>query len=225
MTSARKRAPIRKSSLAIKLGNCWPCPCWALMAMFSVCLVCSIASMAQAFRARIYAVLELWPRRFRWSWRSRITCTSLNSIVGAPMFWFELSSEIDGLLRLPDFAYKFVERAIELFGARAGALALFQDGRFQTAALHLVPPRLRGSSEYRGLAGASEDDSVENPALDDRARGDDQFLRQHLAQALTELAARRSDAITLRHSARSARYRLGCQSRLERLRGGAASRF
>ncbi|MFZ0200604.1 MAG: PAS domain S-box protein [Candidatus Sulfotelmatobacter sp.] len=107
----------------------------------------------------------------------------------------QLASEIDGLLRLPDFAYKFVERAIELLGARAGALALFQDGRFQTAALHLVPPRLRGSSEYRGLAGASEDDSVENPALDDRARGDDQFLRQHLAQALTELAARRSDAI------------------------------
>ena len=69
----------------------------------------------------------------------------------------QLGREIDGLLRLPDFACKFVERTIELAGARAGALALFQDGRFQTAALHPVPRPPRGSSEYRGLAGVSED--------------------------------------------------------------------
>ena len=51
----------------------------------------------------------------------------------------QLAREIDGLLRLPDFARKFVDRAIELTGARAGALALFQDGRFQTVALHPLP--------------------------------------------------------------------------------------
>ncbi len=50
----------------------------------------------------------------------------------------ELAREIDGVLRLPDFARHFVRRAAELTGASSGALALFQDGRFQTFALH--PP-------------------------------------------------------------------------------------
>ena len=48
----------------------------------------------------------------------------------------QLAREIDGLLRLPDFASKFVERAIDLAGARAGAVVLYQDGRFQTVALY-----------------------------------------------------------------------------------------
>jgi PAS domain S-box-containing protein len=48
----------------------------------------------------------------------------------------ELAREIDGVLRLPDFARRFVDRAVELTGARAGALALLQDGRFQIVALH-----------------------------------------------------------------------------------------
>jgi PAS domain S-box-containing protein len=56
----------------------------------------------------------------------------------------QLARDIDGLLRLPDFARKFVERAIELAGARAGAVAVFQDGRIQTIALHPL-------TEDRGL--------------------------------------------------------------------------
>ena len=51
----------------------------------------------------------------------------------------QLAREIDGLLHLPDFARKFVERSSELAGARAGAVALFQDGKFQTLALHPLP--------------------------------------------------------------------------------------
>jgi PAS domain S-box-containing protein len=51
----------------------------------------------------------------------------------------ELAREINGALRLPDFARRFVTRAAELTGASAGALALFQDGRAQTVALHPVP--------------------------------------------------------------------------------------
>ena len=51
----------------------------------------------------------------------------------------QLAREIDGLLRLPDFARKFVDRAIELTAARAGALALFQDGRLQIVALRPLP--------------------------------------------------------------------------------------
>jgi PAS domain S-box-containing protein len=48
----------------------------------------------------------------------------------------QLAREIDGLLRLPDCARKFLERAIELAAACGGAVALFEDGRFQTIALH-----------------------------------------------------------------------------------------
>jgi PAS domain S-box-containing protein len=48
----------------------------------------------------------------------------------------QLAREIDSLLHLPDFSRKFVARAVELTGACSGALALFQDGRFQSVALH-----------------------------------------------------------------------------------------
>jgi PAS domain S-box-containing protein len=56
----------------------------------------------------------------------------------------QLAREIDGLLHLPDFARKFVERAIELAGARCGAVALFADGKFQSVALHPLPAEDRG---------------------------------------------------------------------------------
>jgi PAS domain S-box-containing protein len=58
----------------------------------------------------------------------------------------QLARDIDGLLRLPDFARKFVDRAVELTEARAGALALFQDGRFQIVALHPLPAALQARS-------------------------------------------------------------------------------
>jgi PAS domain S-box-containing protein len=48
----------------------------------------------------------------------------------------ELSREISGALRVPDFARRFVTRAAELTGASSGALALFQDGRAQSVVLH-----------------------------------------------------------------------------------------
>ncbi len=79
----------------------------------------------------------------------------------------QLAREIDGLLRLPDFAGKFLERAIALAGARAGAVALLQDGRFQTVALHPV------------AAAAPED----------------RALQQRFAQALSDLVAKRAEAI------------------------------
>ena len=48
----------------------------------------------------------------------------------------ELAREIDGTLHLPEFARRFVTRSAELTGARAGLLALLQEGRWQVAALH-----------------------------------------------------------------------------------------
>jgi PAS domain S-box-containing protein len=76
----------------------------------------------------------------------------------------QLALDTDGLLHLPDLGRKFVERAIDLAGAHAGAVALFQDGRFQTVALH-------------------------PPSTDDRA------LQQRFAQALSDLVAKRTEAI------------------------------
>jgi PAS domain S-box-containing protein len=76
----------------------------------------------------------------------------------------QLAREIDGLLRLPDFAGKFVERAIALAGARAGAVALLHNGRFQAVTLHPLLP-------------------------------EDRALQPRFAQALSELAAQRSEAV------------------------------
>ena len=47
----------------------------------------------------------------------------------------ELAREMDGALRLPEFARRFVGRAAELTGARAGLLAVLQEGRWQVLAL------------------------------------------------------------------------------------------
>jgi two-component system NtrC family sensor kinase len=46
----------------------------------------------------------------------------------------ELAREIDGVLRLPDFARRFVGRAVDLTGSRRGILALLQEGRYQLVA-------------------------------------------------------------------------------------------
>ncbi len=48
----------------------------------------------------------------------------------------ELAREMDGALRLPEFARRFVSRAADLSNSRAGLLAVLQEGRWQIAALH-----------------------------------------------------------------------------------------
>jgi PAS domain S-box-containing protein len=104
----------------------------------------------------------------------------------------QLAREIDGLLRVPDFARKFVERAVELCGARAGAFALFQDGRFQTVALHPLPTPAGvspGSSGDGKLEVHSEGEaSVRN-------NSEDHALQQKFANALSDLVAHHADAI------------------------------
>ena len=102
--------------------------------------------------ARIFAAPALWPLRFRWCSKSRTTCTSPNSNRRRSEALTELAREIDGLLRLPDFARKFLERAVELAGARAGRVALFQEGRFQTMSLHAHPGSAPSRSSDRACA-------------------------------------------------------------------------
>jgi PAS domain S-box-containing protein len=50
----------------------------------------------------------------------------------------EMARVIDGALRLPEFARRFVARATELTGCRSGFLAVFQEGQWQVAALHAL---------------------------------------------------------------------------------------
>jgi len=50
----------------------------------------------------------------------------------------ELARAMDGALRLPEFARRFVGRTAELTGFRAGLLAVLQEGRWQVAALQIA---------------------------------------------------------------------------------------
>lgn len=51
----------------------------------------------------------------------------------------ELAREINGALRLPEFARRFVRRLADLTGSSAALLAVPHDGRFHVAALHSQP--------------------------------------------------------------------------------------
>ena len=99
----------------------------------------------------------------------------------------DLAREIDGVLHVPDFARKFVHRVVDLTGANAGAFALFQDGIFQTVAIH--PPL---ETPQR------PDEPSENTALSpDRQRQDrpGHELDRQIGQALAELITKQTEAI------------------------------
>jgi PAS domain S-box-containing protein len=59
----------------------------------------------------------------------------------------ELAREIDGALRLPEFARRFVCRAADLTSSSAGLLGVLQEGRFQLAAVHPSPENSAAVSE------------------------------------------------------------------------------
>ena len=104
----------------------------------------------------------------------------------------QLAREIDGLLRLPDLARKFVERAIELADARAGAVAMFQEGRFQILALHPPPATDAHRPGYPAPDIVANDRTPEPRATN---RPEDRALQQRFAHALSELIAKRAESI------------------------------
>jgi two-component system NtrC family sensor kinase len=112
---------------------------------------------ARALAAQVAVVLEV-AHNLHQSERHRRRAEALT----------QLAREIDGVLRLPDFARRFIDRAVELAGAHAGAVALFQDGRFQTVALHPQP----------------DDQSAE-------ARN----IQQKFLQALSDFVSKRAEAM------------------------------
>jgi len=86
----------------------------------------------------------------------------------------ELGREIDGALRVPEFASRLVSRAAELTGYRAGMLAVMHEGRLQVAALH--PPRRDGS-----LALPEAKDGKASSAPGSRDRTDRDFENRNSA--------------------------------------------
>jgi PAS domain S-box-containing protein len=94
----------------------------------------------------------------------------------------ELAHEIDGVLRLPDFSRRFVRRAAELIGAHAGALALYQEGRFQVVALH-------------PWASAADDKGVDHSAQVKTDAHSNADVERRLGAALGELVAGHAETI------------------------------
>ncbi len=88
----------------------------------------------------------------------------------------ELAHEIDGTLRLPEFARRFVARVAELTGSRSALLAVPQEGRLQVAATY--PPR-------------------EADAPDSADRGVDHAVDRSLSGGLNEFAARHAANATV----------------------------
>jgi PAS domain S-box-containing protein len=112
----------------------------------------------------------------------------------------ELAREIDGALRLPDFARRFVSRASELTGSRAALLAVRHEGHFQVVALHPQPegtetsPVGHGGEESVGAVDRSSEpaslgtDLEQNPGLDPA-------VDRSIGSALSEYAAHHSENV------------------------------
>jgi PAS domain S-box-containing protein len=130
---------------------------------------------ARALAAQVAVVLEV-ARNLHQSQQHRRRAEAL----------MDLAREIDGVLQVPDFARKFVHRVVDITAATAGVFALFQDGGFQTVAIH--PPL---ETPQR------PDESSENPALSQDRHGPDRPNRElgQIGQALTDLITRHTDAI------------------------------
>ena len=125
---------------------------------------------ARALAAQVSVVLEV-ARNLHLSEQHRKRSETLT----------QLAREIDGQLRLPDFTRKFLHRAIELVDAQSGAIALFQDGHFQIAALHPI------SAPAGNLDGQPQNSASAHRSPSFTGRFEDRALQQRLAHALSEL--------------------------------------
>ena len=104
----------------------------------------------------------------------------------------EVAREIDGALRLPEFARRFVCRAAELTGSTEGLLAVPHEGRFQVVTLHrkTVPP---APAEGRIVAVG---ENAKSPVIEaPTERGLDPGLDRLLASALGEFVIRRNEPV------------------------------
>jgi PAS domain S-box-containing protein len=96
----------------------------------------------------------------------------------------ELARDLDGALRLPEFARRFVARTAELTGAHGGFLAVLQEGRWQLQGLHTrTDPRVDSESSVAGPMARRSD-----PALDHGAE-------RGLGAALGDFVGRHTETV------------------------------
>jgi len=121
----------------------------------------------------------------------------------------ELAREIDGALRLPDFARRFVCRAADLTGSRAGLLAVCHEGQWQVVATHpqaalesaaadtkaksLAPSEIRHHTA-EDSSKASADQAVPDRNVHDRNLAD-RSKERAIASAIADLVSRHSDSV------------------------------
>jgi PAS domain S-box-containing protein len=115
----------------------------------------------------------------------------------------DLAREIDGALRLPEFAKKFVGRTAEVTGSRAGLLAIQHEGRWQVAALHQQRLALAASPVELGTSHLSEEKPApaslaEKSAIDEKTIDRDSLDREverSLGTALADFMARHPENV------------------------------
>jgi len=104
----------------------------------------------------------------------------------------ELAHEIDGSLRLPEFARRFVSRTADATGSNAGLLAIVQEAQWQLVAVHqqnAVPPQPGVSEKPKEEKSAGSD----APASPDGALTPE--LQRKISAALSDLVSRHSENV------------------------------
>jgi PAS domain S-box-containing protein len=109
----------------------------------------------------------------------------------------ELAREMDGALRLPEFARRFVGRTAELTGSSAGLLMVLQEGRWQVAALHT---REASSADPSFRTSPADKERPITPAESPLPKRrpdpvDDHGLDRMLGTALSDFVARHSETV------------------------------
>jgi two-component system NtrC family sensor kinase len=121
----------------------------------------------------------------------------------------ELAREMDGVLRLPEFARRFVSRTAELTGARAGLLAVLQEGNWQVVALHAQKPALPEipvAHTSAALASVADQSPAAGPTESSPAQGEsaleakleqsfDQKLNRAMGAALNDFVGRHPEKV------------------------------
>jgi two-component system NtrC family sensor kinase len=111
----------------------------------------------------------------------------------------ELAREIDGSLRLADFARRFVSRTAELTGSRAGLLAVQREGRWQVVALHQQRAALAvPAAELAASAELGPNADVAPPTRENCRPPEpllDREVERSLGAALGEFAGRHPDKV------------------------------
>ncbi|HYM77782.1 MAG TPA: PAS domain S-box protein [Candidatus Dormibacteraeota bacterium] len=111
----------------------------------------------------------------------------------------ELVREIDGTLRLADFARRFVMRTAELTGSGGGLLAVQQEGRWQVVALHQQRAALAAPAAEAILSEESCEKANVVPPTRENSRPPepllDREIEKSLGAALGEFAGRHSDKV------------------------------